>query len=275
MHSPSASSVFASLRLGGVFYALASVATAHVQLDTPNGGEFITAGQTYRVEWHITVPHGQENWDLAYSTTGSMGPWIDVAVDLPPGSTAGGSNHFYDWIVPDTPSSLVYVRITMDNPTGTPDYDDRSNGSSTIVACSPPSNYCSTSPNSVGAGALIGWSGTPNVSTNAFVLTATNAPANKPGLFFYGAGQSSTPFGDGLRCVGAGGEGIFRLGPPVVTNGSGQVSRFVDVTLPPANADPGGLDPGDTYNFQFWYRDPTGGPNGFNLSDGLSVTFCP
>ena len=37
----------------------------------------------------------------------------------------------------------------------------------------------------------------------------------------------------------------------------------------------GAITAGSTWNFQFWYRDPQGGPNGFNLSDGMRVTFCP
>jgi hypothetical protein len=38
---------------------------------------------------------------------------------------------------------------------------------------------------------------------------------------------------------------------------------------------PGHIHPFATWNFQFWYRDPLGGPAGFNFSDGLEVTLCP
>jgi hypothetical protein len=27
-------------------------------------------------------------------------------------------------------------------------------------------------------------------------------------------------------------------------------------------------------NFQFWFRDPAGGPAGFNLTNALKITFC-
>ena len=29
-----------------------------------------------------------------------------------------------------------------------------------------------------------------------------------------------------------------------------------------------------TWNFQYWYRDPSAGQPAFNLSDGLEVLFC-
>jgi hypothetical protein len=36
----------------------------------------------------------------------------------------------------------------------------------------------------------------------------------------------------------------------------------------------GAIDPGDTWRFQAWYRDPAGPcGTGFNLSNGLEVTF--
>ncbi len=37
--------------------ALAPVAAAHVQLDAPNGGETLVAGQTVSVQWHIVIVH--------------------------------------------------------------------------------------------------------------------------------------------------------------------------------------------------------------------------
>ena len=54
------------------------------------------------------------------------------------------------------------------------------------------------------------------------------------------------------------------------------VARALDFTAPPTNAGGGQINPGSTWNFQFWFRDPMGpGGNGFNLSDGLQVDFCP
>ena len=252
---------------------LGSTSRAHVLLDAPNGGEVLTVGEVFTVEWHVHIPHNLQNWDLLYSTTGDSGPWIPIATDLPPGSPAAGDPHYFDWTVPDTPSTEVRVRVVMDNATS--DYFDISDADLTIQSgCPQPTSYCSTSPNSNGAGAIMAHSGSTSVAANDFVLTATGAASNQFGLFFYGAAQVQVPFGDGLRCVGAGGVGMFRLNPALMTDPAGDALRGVDVTLPPASSGPGQIQPGDTWNFQFWYRDPSFGAAGFNLSDGLSVTFC-
>jgi hypothetical protein len=55
----------------------------------------------------------------------------------------------------------------------------------------------------------------------------------------------------------------------------GDVERLLDFTQPPAGGGPGQIEPGSTWNFQLWYRDPAGGGSGFNLSDALSAPFTP
>ncbi len=74
--------------------------------------------------------------------------------------------------------------------------------------------------------------------------------------------------------MGTGGVGLFRLGPPVLIDGAGAVSRHLDFTQPPADEGAGEIRPGSTWYFRFWYRDPFFGGAGFNLSDGLGATFC-
>ena len=65
------------------------------------------------------------------------------------------------------------------------------------------------------------------------------------------------------------------LNPPGPVDGSGNASHLVDFTEPPAGAGPGKIDPGSTWYFQFWYRDPAAGMAGFNLSDAVAIEFCP
>lgn len=142
--------------------------------------------------------------------------------------------------------------------------------------CTPPTTYCSASPNSSSPnGAQLYWIGSPSVQKNDLVLGVAGVPDSTLGLFFYGAGQTSEPFGDGLRCVSAGGTPIQRLGPPLASQGFGVVERPLDLNAPPASSGPGEIQPASTWNFQYWYRDPAAGATGFNLSDALSVTFCP
>ena len=143
------------------------------------------------------------------------------------------------------------------------------------AGCPTPMPYCTANPNSAGSRALIGASGSTSMTANDFGLVVTGGVPGKAGLFFYGPLQISAPFGNGVRCVGGGGLGIFRLAPVVNFDGAGAVGRSIDNTAPPADGGPGAFAAGRAWNFQLWYRDPAGGGVGFNLSDGLSVLFCP
>jgi photosystem II stability/assembly factor-like uncharacterized protein len=137
------------------------------------------------------------------------------------------------------------------------------------LGCPYPYNYCTTSPNSVGSGAVISYLGTVSIAANDLVLVAAGLPGNTPGIFYYGTSTVDFPLGDGRRCVGG---ALFRL-PPSFADGQGTLNWSVDLTNPPAVA--GQITAGSTWNFQAWYRDP-GGPGGagHNLSDGLNVIFC-
>ncbi len=121
--------------------------------------------------------------------------------------------------------------------------------------------YCSSAPNSTGASAFIGWSGSLSLSANNFTINATRVP-DLPGLFFFGPCQVELPFGNGSRCVGG---QLIRL--PVVIGNGGVASSPVDLGLM-------GIGLGDI-NFQYWFRDPPAGGAGFNLSDGLQASFTP
>lgn len=134
------------------------------------------------------------------------------------------------------------------------------------------SNYCQTSPNSAGAGAIIDASGSASVAANTFTLSVNGAVPSTFGMFFYGATQTFTPAGNGSLCV----QGpLFRLGPPQPASGTGQVSRLLDFTQGNPASGPGQILGGSNWNFQYWYRDAAAGGSQFNFSDGLNVTFAP
>jgi hypothetical protein len=141
--------------------------------------------------------------------------------------------------------------------------------------CAVPANYCSTSANSSGNTATMGFGGSTSISANDFELRTSGCPTGKPGLYFYGPTQTSTPYGDGTLCVGTGSLGYFRVQPVVITNALGRASLLMDNSSGIHGSGPGKLAIGSTWDFQFWFRDPQGGPAGFSFSDGLEATFCP
>ena len=122
----------------------------------------------------------------------------------------------------------------------------------------------------MGAGARISWEGTVSITYNDLALTATSCPVNQFGIFYYGPGALQIPFGDGWRCVGGG--TVIRF-PPQSSSVDGGVLQAIDYPNPPQAA--GRIQSGSNWNFQYWGRDPASGGSGFNLSDALSVVFCP
>ncbi|MHC4216854.1 MAG: hypothetical protein ACYSU7_00200 [Planctomycetota bacterium] len=113
----------------------ASPARAHIQVNAPNGGEVLEVGSVLTITWTILAPHETLNWDLSYSTTGTMGPWITIADDAPLGDPAPQSVHIYDWTVPDDVAPFVFVRVIQDNVIT--DFDDLNDFPFEIVPACP------------------------------------------------------------------------------------------------------------------------------------------
>ena len=123
----------------------------------------------------------------------------------------------------------------------------------------------------MGPGASIQAFGSTNVWRNDLELVTDLCPPGQFGIYYYGPNAIQVPFGNGFRCVGG---PIHRLVPATHT-GSGTATRPLDFEAPPMDSGAGAVVTGATWNFQFWYRDVPAGGAFFNLSDGLSVTFCP
>jgi hypothetical protein len=130
--------------------------------------------------------------------------------------------------------------------------------------------YCPPSANSVGDGVVLSTEGAACLNVNNLVIVAEGGPTGQPGLVFYGAGVAEQPFGNGVRCVGG---PIYRIGPPVFFGGAGHAERVMDWTQGPTGSGPGAITAGSTWYFQLWYRDSAAGSWGFNLSNGLEITF--
>lgn len=139
--------------------------------------------------------------------------------------------------------------------------------SANVTGCPAPYNFCAVNNNSTGQPALINYTGTTSVAANNFGLTAAGCPPNCVGLFYYGTTEVQQVFGNGFRCVGG---SVFRL--PILHANAGGVANFaVNYGSLPVG---GSVTPGSTWKFQFWFRNAAAGGANFNLSNGLSVTFC-
>lgn len=134
--------------------------------------------------------------------------------------------------------------------------------------------YCVDNANSTGFPATLYWAGTPSVTGGGFTLLAQSAVPSQFGLFYYGPIQTQAPFGHGFRCVGSGLLGTFRLYPAIQSDAFGDAQRVLDWGSAPVGIGAGEIRAGETWNFQYWYRDPAAGSPGFNLTAALAVRFC-
>jgi len=126
---------------------------------------------------------------------------------------------------------------------------------------------CEATVNSTGAPATIASNGQCSVAANQFVLTSSSVP-NGLGLFFFSDGLlnhgEGVPFFNGVRCVGP---AVSRL--PVLQAVGGVAQTSVDFTTGPAAQ----IQAGETWHFQYWYRDVAGGGAQVNVSEALTVAF--
>ena len=134
--------------------------------------------------------------------------------------------------------------------------------------------FCTSATNSTGGAAMISASGSSSIAANDLQLVASPVPTGEPGIFYYGPDEvGGIPFGEGFRCVGGPAGTVKRLFPFAIGDGSNTMTLAVNNTAA-AHAPQLGVA-GSTWKFQAWFRDPQGGPSGFNLSNGLSVDFVP
>jgi hypothetical protein len=131
-----------------------------------------------------------------------------------------------------------------------------------------PAVYCSSNANSTGGAASMSFGGTTSLGAGNPSLDVNGLPTNTFGIVFYGAGQTNSPFGDGVRCVGG---QVQRLAPQN-SGAFGSISRGIGAgDLAPTSP----ATVGQSLNFQFWYRDVPAGGAGFNTSDALTVRYTP
>jgi hypothetical protein len=143
--------------------------------------------------------------------------------------------------------------------------------STSVWANTSRSRYGQVASNSTGVGARIWATGLMAVSSTNLVLRASNVPPNVQGVFVVASSKLDpcVAYDDGFRCVG-GGPRLTTLGR---ANANAQGEATLNVNL--ASGPLAGLPPGSLRYVQYRFADPTGGPAGFNFSDGLELKFRP
>jgi hypothetical protein len=133
-------------------------------------------------------------------------------------------------------------------------------------------NYCTPNPNSTGATGSISASGSLQVANNDLVLAAEDLPLNSFGFFLVSRAQGFVPMPGGSQgnlCLSG---AIGRFQQQVQSSGAtGSFSIPVNLSAIPTPTGAVMAQAGDTWNFQAWHRDASGGAPTSNFSDGLEV----
>ena len=130
--------------------------------------------------------------------------------------------------------------------------------------------------NSAGTSGAMVASGSTSAAANSLTIGAQDLPNNSFGFFLASRtqGMVAGPGGSqGTLCLG-GAIGRY-VGPgQIVNSGStGEITLAIDLTQTPQPTGLVSVQPGETWNFQAWYRDAIGGSATSNFTDGLSITF--
>ena len=131
-------------------------------------------------------------------------------------------------------------------------------------------SYCGpVVPNSTGKPGVVRAFGLNGVNANEVFLTADQLPNGPFGYFLVSRTQGSfmPPASQGFICLGG---NIGRYNQPGNIGQGPTFSIQVDLTAVPQPTGRVAVQPGDTWNFQAWYRD-IGGTN--NFTDGVEILF--
>ncbi|MFT5732891.1 MAG: PAS domain-containing protein [Planctomycetota bacterium] len=133
--------------------------------------------------------------------------------------------------------------------------------------------YCSANNNSTGQPSVMSAIGSPFLMDNDVTLHTDSLPNSVLGYYIVSVNEgflANAGGGSGNLCVGAS-TGRY-AGNILSSGGSGSVELLIDVTSLPQPTGAVPILPGETWRFQFWHRDTSGGGSTSNFSDGLRVT---
>ena len=213
--------------------------------------EMVFAMQGGGPNWHsITIPSGALTRGQTYNCFGGFMAFSDVQATIPG--------------LPGAVGAAFYSRDTEFDVLVVPD-----GGLLGSTYCTP-SNV-----NSSGMPGVLLVGGSDSVAANGLTLLASDLPTNQFGFFLNSLSQGfiANPGGSqGNLCLTS---GIGRYSRPGEIKNSGACGSFaldVDLTNTPTPLGSVGIQPGETWNFQAWFRDqnPT---NTSNFTDAVTVTF--
>ena len=223
--------------------------------------------------WYSNDAHmapGADIFEVDITNDGST--WVEVESVGPTGPHTHGGWFRHEFRVVDKValSSTMRMRFVASDLGSDSNVEaalDDIEGSDVGPVEGPGTTYCVGAVNSTGVGASIAAEGSNVVADNDLTLVTEGLPVSVPGLYFFGSSQVEVAFGDGFRCAGG---TVKRVQPASFSDGSGTVSRTMNLAAPPLNAH---IFSGVTTNWQFWYRDTAAGMSGFNLSNGYEIVW--
>ena len=207
---------------------------------------------------------------------------MNYDVELFSGATSLGVGSFnYAGGFPNPPhswslmsgSSFDRILITFPGGSGGVGLDEFSfDGSGGTIGAS----YCGPAPsNSTGGPGLLISMGSSLVADNNLTLTANDLPPNQFGYFLNSQVQGFIPMPGGSQgnlCL-AGAIGRYNGAGQILNSGTGGTfSLLLDLTNTPTPGAAVTVFPGETWNFQCWFRDVNPGAAS-NFTNGLAVSF--
>lgn len=214
-------------------------------------------------------------------TIGPDGTFLPGGVYRPDGCQNGWcTNSFLKFSLTD-PAVLPYVEPTPGaaNPTAAGCITVAGVGAGICGASSiGTATSCMVNPNSVGLTANLSAFGSAVAAANDVTLQVTDTP---PSVFGFFLNSQTTGFlpnignnGQGNLCLDGGSVGRFnRAGEIIQMDITGSGGLMIDLTDIPRPMNVVSVNAGETWYFQFWYRDVANMAPASNLTNALEVTF--